>query len=306
MPEPTVKEDLLSFEAPGAGKPSKTWYKIVGNLQTPPLILLHGGPGAGHEYMTPMLDIYEKYKIPVILYDQIGCGRSTRFPEKNGDDSFWTFGLFIKELENLVTHLKLHQLGFYILGQSWGGMLGAAYASQRPEGLRKLILAGAPASIPLYAKGCRDLLSQMPQGNRTVIEECEAKGDFESEEYEVASFAFYQQHLCRLDPFPDQLMQSLSHLKEDPSAYLTMQGPSEFTITGNFKAWEGWKAAPNIEVPTLLLNGRYDEVQDACVEPWFRTIPRIRWVTLESSSHMSHFEERDRFIDLCGTFLKGN
>ncbi|KAI0862846.1 proline iminopeptidase [Xylaria cubensis] len=306
MSESSIIEGELPFEAPGAGKPSKTWYKVFGRLQTPPLILLHGGPGAGHEYMAPIIDIYDKYKIPVILYDQIGCGRSTHFPEKNGDDSFWTFDLFTKELENLVTHLNLHQLGFYILGQSWGGMLGAAYASQRPEGLKKLILAGAPASIPLYAAGCRHLLSQLPQDVRTVIEECEKKGDYESEEYEAASLVFYKQHLCRLDPFPEPLLVSLGHLKEEPSAYITMQGPSEFTIVGNFKDWEGWKVAHNIKVPTLLLNGRYDEVQDSCVEPWFRTIPQIRWVTLEDASHMTHFEARERFMDLCGSFLEGN
>lgn len=114
-------EGEIPFDAPGTSKPCKTWYKVVGKLETPPLIALHGGPGAGHEYMTPLVDLYEKNGIPIIFYDQIGCGRSTRFPEKVGDTSFWTFDLFTQELENLVTHFNLHQLGFYILGQSWGG-----------------------------------------------------------------------------------------------------------------------------------------------------------------------------------------
>jgi L-proline amide hydrolase len=81
------------------------------------------------------------------------------------------------------------------------------------------------------------------------------------------------------------------------------QGPSEFTITGNLKDWEGWKDSHQIEVPTLLLNGRYDEVRDACVEPWFRTIPKVKWVTLEKSAHMTHYEERERFMELCKGFL---
>jgi L-proline amide hydrolase len=84
------------------------------------------------------------------------------------------------------------------------------------------------------------------------------------------------------------------------------QGPSEFTIVGNFKDWEGWKEAHNIEVPTLLMNGQYDEVQDACVAPWFRSIPRIRWVAFDGASHMTHFEVRDRFMELSGTFLQGD
>jgi L-proline amide hydrolase len=101
-------------------------------------------------------------------------------------------------------------------------VLGGAYASQRPKGLKKLILASAPASIPLYAAGCRQLLSQLPEDVRNTIDECEKNGDFESPEYEEASGVFYSQHLCRLDPFPEPLMESLGHLKEEPAAYVTM------------------------------------------------------------------------------------
>ncbi|KAI0146965.1 proline iminopeptidase, partial [Xylariaceae sp. FL1272] len=306
MPALNAVEGRVSLQVPGSTKPAETWYKIIGDLDTAPLLAVHGGPGAGHEYLTPLTDLYDKYKIPIIFYDQMGCGRSTRFPEKNGDDSFWNFDLFLKELENLVDHLKLHELGFYLLGQSWGGMLGAAYACSQPKGLRKLILASSPSSIPLYAEGCRYLLSQLPADVQKVIKECEDKGDFESPEYEAACGVFYAKHLCRLDPFPEPLMASLSHLKEEPSAYMTMQGPSEFTIVGNFKDWVGWTEAHKINVSVLLLNGRHDEVRDTCVEPWFRSISKVRWVTFENSAHMSHFEERDRFMELCHTFLEGS
>lgn len=101
-------------------------------------------------------------------------------------------------------------------------VLGGDYASQRPKGLKKLILAGAPADIPLYAAGCRKLLSQLPENIRKTIEECEKNGDFESPAYEEACGVFYSQHLCRLDPFPESLVESLGHIKEDPAAYITM------------------------------------------------------------------------------------
>ncbi|KAI0395126.1 proline iminopeptidase [Xylariaceae sp. FL0594] len=299
-----VVEGTIVFRDPKISKPCQTWYKLYGKLERPPLLVLHGGPGAGHDYMIPLVDVYRELGIPVLFYDQIGCGRSTHFPEKMGDDSFWNFDLFLNELENLVTHFELHRLGFYLLGQSWGGMLGASYASSRPAGLRKLILAGSPASIPLYIKGCRELLSKPPEAVRKTIEECEQKGDFESVEYEAASAVFYARHFCRLDPYPDPVQASFRNLKEDPAAYMTMQGPSEFTIIGNFKDWEGWREAQNIEVDVLLLNGKYDEATDACVEPWFRHISRIRWVTLEKSAHLSHYDERERFMELCAAFLR--
>ncbi|RWA06158.1 hypothetical protein EKO27_g8945 [Xylaria grammica] len=290
----------VAFDAPGAGKPCKTWYKIYGDLESqlgPALVVLHGGPGAGHEYLSPLIETYEKYNIPVIFYDQVGCGQSTRFREKMGDTTFWTFELFIQELDNLIDHLQLRTKGFHLLGQSWGGMLGGAYAALRPQGLRKLILSGAPASIPLLAKGSRELLAALPEPARTTLEECDKRGDYESEEFQNAAKVFYARHVCRLDPYPDDVVTAFNNLKDDP------QGPSEFVIIGSFKDWEGWHDAHKIGVETLLLNGRYDEATDQCIKPWFTHIPKVRWVTLENSSHMAHFEERDRYIQLVGEFL---
>ena len=118
-------QGLIPFHVPAAGKPCETWYKIVGDLRHGiPLILAHGGPGGGHEYLLPFTDLHEKYGKTVIFYDQIGCGKSTRLREKAGDEEFWTVELFVEELDNLVDFLGLRSRGFDYLGQSWGGMLG--------------------------------------------------------------------------------------------------------------------------------------------------------------------------------------
>ncbi|TGJ79763.1 hypothetical protein E0Z10_g9004 [Xylaria hypoxylon] len=303
---PPIQEGEVAFDAPGANKPTNTWYKIVGDLASYPgaaLVALHGGPGAGHEYLSPVTDLYHRHGVPIIYYDQIGCGRSTHFKEKLGDTSFWTFELFIKELDNLVDHLQLREKGFFLLGQSWGGMLGGAYASLRPKGLKKIILSGAPGSIPLLAQGSRNLLAALPDETRATLEECDRRGDHESPEFEEASKVFYERHVCRLDPYPDDIMSAFINLKEDSTSYLTMQGPSEFIIIGSFKDWEGWKEGHNIEVETLLLNGQYDEATDLCVQPWFSSIPKVKWVTIENASHMAHWEQRERYMQLVGGFL---
>ncbi|KAI1409007.1 proline-specific peptidase [Hypoxylon sp. FL1857] len=308
MTTQATSEGEVAFDAPGAGKPCKTWYKIIGSLESDaiPLIALHGGPGGGHEYLTPLVDLQEKYGLPVIFYDQIGCGRSTHLQEKMGDDSFWTFDLFVKELDNLVDHLKLREKGFYVLGQSWGGMLGSAYATRQPRGLKKLVLVSSPASIPLYMEGCKHLLSQLPQDVRETLEECDRQGDHESEKFQEAALVFNKKHVCRIDPMPEPVQMAFKHLKEDPTSYLTMQGPSEFVIVGKaFTGWEGYKQGHNIQVPTLLINGSDDEVGDTCFEPWLWAIPKVKWVTIEGASHMSHWEKREKFIQLCGAFLGG-
>ncbi|KAI6082667.1 Alpha/Beta hydrolase protein [Hypoxylon rubiginosum] len=296
-----ITEGEVAFAAPNAGKPCSTWFKTVGDLQTSsarPLIALHGGPGAGHNYLVSLTDLTSQYGIPLVLYDQIGCGRSTHFREKMGDDSFWTFDLFIAELDNLVDHLQLREKGFYVLGQSWGGMLAGMYAARRPKGLLKVVIGGAPCSFPLFVEGGKRQRAQLPLEIRKDLEK-----DPESPEYKRASEYFYKKHVCNVDPMPAPVQATFKNLEDDPTAYNTMQGPSELIVTGNLKDWDGSEEAKNIEVDALLVNGRDDEVSDLTVEPWFRSIPRVKWVTFERSSHMPHWEERERFMELVGTFL---
>lgn len=158
MTECPSHEGEVDLDVPGAGKQCKTWYKVLGRLEatSPVLIALHGGPGAGHEYLLPLADIYTLYGIPVVVYDQIGCGRSTHLRDRIGDEGFWSFHLFIRELDNLIDRLQLRDRGFYLLGQSWGGMLAATYAMHQPrgkspQGLCKLVIASGPSSMPLYS-----------------------------------------------------------------------------------------------------------------------------------------------------------
>lgn len=216
-------EGEVEFKAPGAGKPCKTWYKVFGDLKSgPPLIGLHGGPGAGHEYLLPLVDLQKQHGIPIILYDQIGTGRSTHFREKENDTEFWTFDLYIQELDNLIDHLKLRDNGFYLLGHSWGGMFGSAYASQQPKGLKKLVNVSGPGSVPLTVKGFGGLIAKLPEDVRKIIEDGLESGDYESPEFKKASEVFYGRHVCRLDPMPEEVQIGFGHLEEDPTAYLTL------------------------------------------------------------------------------------
>jgi proline-specific peptidase len=119
------------------------WYTIFGDLKSSvrPLICLHGGPGAPHNYLLPIRNLVTTHKIPVIMYDQLGCGNSTHLPEKNGDGKFWTVDLFLSELDNLLSHLGI-QDDYDLLGQSWGGMLGASHVIRQPKGLKKFSYRG--------------------------------------------------------------------------------------------------------------------------------------------------------------------
>jgi pimeloyl-ACP methyl ester carboxylesterase len=132
-------EGEVAFDVPNAGKPCKTWYKVLGSLEdttSPVLIGLHGGPGSGHEYLVPLADLYGSYEIPTVLYDQIGCGGSTHLQEKAGDAEFWSFDLFIRELDNLIDYLEIRERGFCVLGQSWS--IGCCLCDAEAQGFEEI------------------------------------------------------------------------------------------------------------------------------------------------------------------------
>lgn len=139
-----------------------------------------------------------------------------------GDDSFWTFDLFIAELDNLVDHLKLRAKGFYVLGQSWGGMLAGMYAARCPKGLKKVIIGSSPCSFPLFVEGGKHLRAELPPEIRKALEEGDRDGNHETPEYKNASEIFYKRHVCRIDPMPLPVQQTFNNLKEDPTSYNTM------------------------------------------------------------------------------------
>ncbi|KAL2863144.1 proline-specific peptidase [Aspergillus lucknowensis] len=308
MAEIQIREGKAPFKVSSVDEPCFTYYKIVGDLSsgTTPVIVVHGGPGAGHEYLLTFADLWRDYGLPVVFYDQIGCASSTHLPQKAGDRSFWQEQLFQDELDNLVDHLELRR-GFHLLGQSWGGMLGSAFAARRPPGLRRLVLASALASKELASRGTHLLRDQMPLNMRQALNEAEQKGDYDSLAYKDALDFFYRKHVCRTDPFPSaELLPALKNLSEDTTVYRTMNGPSPLTADGSLNEWTVISRLPEITAPTLVYNGEYDTSHDLAQVPFFELIPRVRWIIFPGGGHMCHLEGgglRERILKVVGEFL---
>ncbi|KAI1630572.1 proline-specific peptidase [Biscogniauxia mediterranea] len=310
MAKTQVHEGKAPFKIASIDEPCFTYYKIIGDLSsgTPPVVVAHGGPGAGHEYLLTFADLWRDYGLPVVFYDQIGCASSTHLQKKAGDESFWQEGLFQDELDNLLDHLGLRSgPGFHLLGQSWGGMLGAAFAARRPRGLRRLVLASALASKELATRGTRLLRDQMPPDMRQALDEAEEKGEYDSPAYKNALDFYYRKHVCRADPFPPaELLPALKHLSEDTTVYRTMNGPSPLTADGSLNNWTVIPRLPKIAAPTLVYNGEYDTSHDIAQAPFFELIPQVRWITLPNGGHMCHLEGgglRERILKVVGEFL---
>ncbi len=279
----------------------ETWYRISGDLGAgkPPVVILHGGPGVPHNYV----DSYKLLALQgraVIHYDQIGCGNSTLLPEKGAD--FWTPQLFIDELENLVDHLGIRP-AFHVLGQSWGGMLGAEYGVTRPKGLKSLTIANSPASMKLWVEEANRLRADMPVEIQDALNRHEKAGTTSDPEYQQATMAFYERHVCRVVPFPPEVTETFEQVARNPTVYNVMNGPNEFFVIGTLKTWSIIDRLPAIEVPTLIISGRHDEATPATVQPYKDGIKGSRWEIFEHSSHMPHVEEKEKCMQVVGAFL---
>lgn len=197
----------------------KTWYKVLGDLKSGvrPLVLLHGGPGIPHHGLLGHDVLFKEHSIPIVWYDQLGCGSSTHLPNKGPE--FWTPELFMDELENIVKHLGIAD-NFDLLGHSWGGMLAAQWAATRhPTGLKRMVLTNSPAAMRLWDDSNALLLPQMPEELRKAIEKGEETGNLDEPAYKAAMHAYYAKHCCRCNPWPEEVTISHTEMAKDPTVY---------------------------------------------------------------------------------------
>jgi L-proline amide hydrolase len=279
-----------------------TWYRTEGDLGASgpaPLLILHGGPGAAHDYVEPIAALASAARRPCVLYDQIGCGRSQHLREEPAE--FWTVELFCRELSALVAHLGVADR-YHVLGQSWGGMLGMEHALEHPPGLRSLVVANSPASIELWISEANRLRDLLPAGVQETLVRHESAGTTDSEEYEQAVMVFYERHLCRI-PFPDALQRTFAQLDEDPTVYHAMNGPSEFHVIGTLKRWDITPRLRDVRVPVLVISGEHDEATPTVVRPLVDALPDARWELFAGASHSTHLEQPDRFLEVVEAFL---
>ena len=280
----------------------QTWYRITGDLRSgaTPLVVLHGGPGAAHNYTLRMARLAEQGRA-VIHYDQLGIGNSSHLPEAGAD--FWTVRLFLDELDNLLETLGVAG-DYHLLGQSWGGMLAAEHAVLQPPGLRSLVICDSPASMDLWASETGKLVALLPPQVQDALRRHQEAGTYSDPEYEAATAAFNSRHLCRVVPNPQEVTDTFDAIAADPTVYNTMNGPNEFHVIGTLRGWSVVDRAHRITAPTLLVNGAYDEATAATMQPFHDAIPDVRWEVFAEASHMPHVEEEERFLKVVGSFLR--
>ncbi len=272
----------------------EVWYRIAGaDAPGVPLLVIHGGPGAPHNYLGNLAALADER--PVVFYDQLGGGRSSR-PD---DPSLWQVERFVAQLAVVRQALGLARIN--LLGQSWGAMLAVEYLLGGGKDVDHLVLSAPLLSSPLWIADQRKLLAAMPQEVQDAVVTAEAGGGYETAAYQDAVALYYQKHLCRLDPWPEPLLQTFEGL--GMQVYLTMWGPSEFTCTGTLQQADVTPGLSGINVPTLLTCGRYDEATPATVAQFCRLIPDARMQIFEEASHEHHLEQPDLYLAAVREFL---
>lgn len=274
--------------------PLKLWYRRVGEGGTP-LLVLHGGPGAGHDYLETLEALGGER--PVIFCDQLGCGKS----DQSDDRSLWRLDRSVAEVDLVRRALGLERI--HLLGQSWGGWLAIEYMLGKPAGIESLVLASTSCSVPQFVAETVRLKNELPVEVKRVMDHHETLGDWYHPDYEAAVMEFYKRHLCRMDPWPDPYLRTLANLDHN-AVYETMNGPNEFMVIGNLREWDRSARLGEIEVPTLVTVGRYDEITPACAETIHQGITGSELEIFEQSSHTAHLEEEELYLRVVGDFLR--
>lgn len=267
------------------------WYKIVGETNNTPLILLHGGPGYPHDYLEPLEDL--SLNRQVLFYDQLGCGNS----DKTTDPTLWTVEQFVKELHTIIETLGFEK--YHILGHSWGSALAVAFALTKSKGLASLILSDPYISTPLWVKDAKRLIGLLSQDMQNAL----TRGIEESEEYKRASEEYYAQFVRGIDPYPEPFQRANKKLNRE--LYRYMWGPKEFQPTGTLLDFDLTSQLSEINVPVLLLCGLNDEATPEACDYYKSLLSNAQVKVFEDSAHFPFWNKREEYMQTVESFLKG-
>ena len=280
------------------------WTKKRGENPNMKVLLLHGGPGATHEYLECFDSFLPQAGIEFYFYDQL----ESFYSDRPNDSSLWSVERYVDEVEQVRKALGLNSDNFFLYGQSWGGILAMEYAVKYQSNMKGLIVSNMMASIPDYVRYAEEVLA--PQLDPAVLKEIktlEASGDFENPRYNELLFThFYPKHVLRLplEKWPNPVNRAFANI--NPELYVTMQGPSEFGVVGDakLKNWDIKDQLSGISVPVLTSGGTYDTMDPKHME-WISTeVQNGRYLHCPNGSHMSLYDDQETYFKGLIEFIK--
>lgn len=276
------------------GKKFNIWTKRFGNNPSVKILLLNGGPGGTHEYFQSFENFLPQEGFEFIYYDQLGCGNS----DNPNDTAYWDLNRFVEEVEQVRSALKLDKNNFYLLGHSWGGILAMQYALKYQSNLKGLIVSNMMSSCPDYDKYAKNVLAkQFEPAILDSVMAMEARNDYDNPNYMGLLIPnFYEKHILRLPAaeWPDPVNRAFARMNK--SLYVTMQGPSEFGISGRLENWDVSKQLSSIMVPTLVIGAQHDTMDPEHMK-WMSTqFKNGSYLYCEKGSHMAMYDDQETYF----------
>ena len=278
------------------------WTKRIGNNPKIKVLLLNGGPGATHEYFECFENFLPAEGIEFIYYDQLGCGNA----DNPNDTSMWDLPRYVEEVEQVRKALNLDNTNFYLLGHSWGGILAMEYSLKYQNNMKGLIISNMMASCPEYDKYANEVLAK--QMNPEVLAELmkiEANNDFSNPRYmELLLPNFYEKHILRFPAkdWPEPVNRSFAKMNQ--SLYVTMQGPSEFGISGKLEKWDRKADLKNVKIPTLVIGAKHDTMDPKHMKEISKILPNDSYLFCPKGSHMAFYDDQKTYFNGLISFLK--
>jgi proline iminopeptidase len=275
----------------------KVWTRRVGNNPRLKVLLLHGGPGATHEYLLACDSYLPAAGIEYYYYDQLGSAWS----DQPDEASLWEVDRFVDEVEQVRTRLGLDRESFVLYGQSWGGILAMEYALVHGEHLKGLVISNMMSDVPAYNAYARDvLMPAMDEEALREISDLEAAGDIENPRYmQLLVDQHYVHHILRMPPdeWPNPVQRAFAAI--NPAIYVSMQGPSELGIAAGAKLaqWSRFDDLLEITVPTLVIGARYDSMDPAHMEQMAERLPRGSYLYCPEGSHLAMYDDQQTYFE---------
>jgi len=276
------------------------WTKRFGNNPKIKILLLHGGPAMTHEYMECFETFFQREGFEFYEYDQLG----SYYSDQPNDTTLWKTERFVEEVEQVRKAIGADQSNFYIVGNSWGGILGMEYALKYQKNMKALLVSNMVASAPEYGKYAQEVLAkQMDPKILDEIRAIEAKKDFANPRYmELLIPNFYHEHICRLTIWPDALNRSFKH--GNNTIYTQMQGPSEFGISGLLANWDIKSRLKEISVPTLMIGAKYDTMDPKAMEEQSKMVQHGEYLYCPKGSHLAMWDDQKTYMNGVISFIK--
>lgn len=273
----------------------RIWYARMGDGPGTPLIVVHGGPGAGSFYLKPFAALGDER--PVVRYDQLGAGKA----DHPTDTTLFTLERAVRELQALRDSLGLAEVHLY--GHSWGAMLVEAYMATRPAGVRSVVLSSPLVTTAQWARDADSLKATLPDSLRADIARHEAAGTTDAPAYRAAAQAYYARYLQR-KPHRSPADADSGGRTFGALVYAYMWGPSEFRATGTLRHFDATAWLRELRVPTLFLAGEHDEATPASTARFARLVPGAEFVVVPDAAHATENDNPAFLLRTVREFLR--